>query len=85
VKPKIGAERLCRRVEQAFGQRMNPYVRSNPAAMRAYFDLLDLDEEERRRERCYFLFNLVEYVNWYYLDSAFDRVHEHLALFESAL
>ena len=64
---------------------MNPYVRNNPTTTRACFELLDLNQGERVREHCYFLVNLVEYVNWYYLDGTYDRVREHLVQIESAL
>jgi aminoglycoside phosphotransferase (APT) family kinase protein len=60
--------------------RMNPFVRRSPEAVRTYFALLDLGDEERAREEFCFRFNLVEYVNWYVQGRAVDRVREHLAL-----
>jgi aminoglycoside phosphotransferase (APT) family kinase protein len=60
--------------------RMNPFVRSHPHTEQDYFALLALNPSERRREQTYYLFNLIEYLNWYYLDGEFERVHEHLRL-----
>jgi aminoglycoside phosphotransferase (APT) family kinase protein len=64
--------------------RMNPLVRSNPAATTAYFELLDLNREERAREQTYYLFNLLEYVNWYVQDHRPDGVRDHLTLLGKA-
>jgi hypothetical protein len=59
---------------------MNPFIRTNPQALRDYFIQLQLDTTARKREQTYYLFNLLEYVNWYYLDNEFERMREHLQL-----
>lgn len=60
--------------------RMNLFVRSSAEATATYFSLLDLDDVERAREQTYFLFNLIEYVNWYVLDGSPERVRDHIDL-----
>jgi len=60
--------------------RMNPFIRANPLALRIYFDELKLDVAAREREQTYFLFHLLEYVNWYYLDERFDLVLDQFRL-----
>jgi aminoglycoside phosphotransferase (APT) family kinase protein len=60
--------------------RMNPFVRQEPAARALYFSCLDLTPEERDREETYYLFNLVEYLNWYTLSRMAVKVREHIAL-----
>jgi aminoglycoside phosphotransferase (APT) family kinase protein len=59
---------------------MNPSIRGNPAALRDYFRELAPGAAAREREQTYYLFNLLEYVNWYYLDHEFARVREQLRL-----
>jgi hypothetical protein len=63
---------------------MNPFVRSDPTASAAYFEALDLNPEERAREQTYYLFNLLEYVNWYVQDHRPDGVRNHLTLLGQA-
>ncbi len=60
--------------------RMNPFVRQESAATKAYFALLDLASEAREREQTYYLFNLVEYVHWYARGHFDAKVREHLSL-----
>lgn len=64
--------------------RMNPFIRSfircRPDATHAYFSLLNLGPAEQTREQTYYLFNLVEYVNWYVQANNQERVRDHLAV-----
>ena len=60
--------------------RMNPFVRTDPSAMREYNALLNLTPEEERREAFYYVVNLLEYVNWYFLYGELARVAEQLTL-----
>ncbi|HEX5504419.1 MAG TPA: aminoglycoside phosphotransferase family protein [Thermomicrobiales bacterium] len=60
--------------------RMNLFVRQDPAATRDYFALLDLAPDARECEQTYYLFNLLEYVNWYAQSRDDARVRKHLAL-----
>lgn len=60
--------------------RMNPFIRTNPAAMREYDALLNLTPEEERREAFYYVVNLLEYVNWYFHYGELARVAEQLTL-----
>lgn len=43
--------------------RLNPFIRSSPAAIIAYFDLLTLTPTERTREETFYLVHLIEFVN----------------------
>ena len=55
--------------------RMNPFVRANPSAVQIYraeASTLTLDQE--RREAFYYVVNLLEYVNWYFLYGQIARV-----------
>lgn len=63
--------------------RMNPFVRSSPTALRAFRSLLDLTPEEAADETFYYRFNLLEYVNWYFLQGQLARVQEQLALIKA--
>lgn len=65
--------------------RMNSVIRNDPSALRDYFDLLQLDRVSADRERVYYVFNLVEYVNWYYLEDELDLVRTHLRLIASEI
>jgi len=65
--------------------RINPFVRSNPNAVDLYFSLLNLDRDERMREETYYLFNLVEYVNWYVLDDRPEGVAALMTLLSGIL
>lgn len=58
--------------------RMNPFVSENQRASSAYFDALSLNDEERFREQSYYLFNLLEYINWSVLDRNILRARHHL-------
>lgn len=60
--------------------RMNPIVRSHPSALQEYRSLLNLSVEEARREVFYYGVNLLEYVNWYFLQGELARVHEQITL-----
>jgi aminoglycoside phosphotransferase (APT) family kinase protein len=60
--------------------RMNPFVRTNPAAVQEYRAHLNLSAEEATREAFYYVVNLLEYVNWYFLYGELARVREQLAL-----
>lgn len=60
--------------------RMNPFVRGSPSALHEYRALLNLTPEEARREAFYYVVNLLEYVNWYFLYGELDRVAEQLTL-----
>jgi aminoglycoside phosphotransferase (APT) family kinase protein len=60
--------------------RMNPFVCTNPLAMQEYSALLNLSLEEARREAFYYVVNLLEYVNWYFLYGELPRVQEQLSL-----
>jgi hygromycin-B 4-O-kinase len=60
--------------------RMNPFVRANPAAVDEYRALLNLSPHEARREAFYYVVNLLEYVNWYFLYGEVARVQEQLTL-----
>ena len=62
--------------------RMNPFVRSNPAAVQEYRAHLNLSAEEASREAFYYVVNLLEYVNWYFLYGDLLRVREQLTLIE---
>jgi hygromycin-B 4-O-kinase len=65
--------------------RMNPFVRLNPAAVREYRAHLNLLAEEATREAFYYRVNLLEYVNWYFLQSELGRVQEQLMLIEAEM
>lgn len=60
--------------------RMNPFIRAHPPAIDRYFELLRLSPSGREREHIYYVFHLLEYVNWYYQDHQLDRVQEQLTL-----
>lgn len=60
--------------------RMNPFVRGNSSAVREYNALLNLSPDEARREAFYYVVNLLEYVNWYFLYGELARVTEQLLL-----
>ena len=60
--------------------RMNPFIRTDPLTVKQYFDLLQLAPLEQEREHIYYVFNLLEYVNWYYQDHELGRVKEQLTL-----
>jgi hygromycin-B 4-O-kinase len=60
--------------------RMNPFVRANPAAVQEYRAYLNLSAEEATREAFYYLVNLLEYVNWYFLYGQLGRVEEQIML-----
>jgi aminoglycoside phosphotransferase (APT) family kinase protein len=60
--------------------RMNRFVRANPSVVQEYHEHLSLSAEEATREAFYYLVNLLEYVNWYFLDGELARVHEQLTL-----
>lgn len=62
--------------------RMNPFIDEDPRATVLYFKLLDLGVEERIREQTYYLFNLLEYVNWSIQDHNTQRALHHLTLIE---
>lgn len=65
--------------------RMNPFVRANPSAVQEYCAHLNLSAEEARREAFYYLVNLLEYVNWYFLQGELGRVCEQLTLIEAEM
>lgn len=65
--------------------RMNPLIRSHPAALAKYFSLLKLDAEQCEREETYYLCNLVEYVNWYVIDQRRDGVELMMKLLNQSL
>jgi aminoglycoside phosphotransferase (APT) family kinase protein len=60
--------------------RMNPFVRGNPSALREYSAQLNLSPDETRREAFYYVVNLLEYVNWYFLQGQLGRVQEQITL-----
>ena len=62
--------------------RMNPFVRRDPVTTAAYFALLRLAPAARESEETYYLFNLLEYVNWYAQSGDDAKVREHLALLD---
>jgi hypothetical protein len=65
--------------------RMNPFIRSNAAVVEEYRTILDLNAEEQEREAFYYRFNLLEYVNWYFLQGEWGQVQEQLALTRAEL
>jgi aminoglycoside phosphotransferase (APT) family kinase protein len=65
--------------------RTNPFIRRSPKALSSYFAELKLDTAAREREQTYYLVNLLEYVNWYYVDNEIERVHEQLRLIRHEL
>jgi aminoglycoside phosphotransferase (APT) family kinase protein len=65
--------------------RMNPFVRANPEAIGLYFSLLGLGADGLAREQTYYLFNLVEYVNWYVLDERPEGVRSLMGLLSRIL
>lgn len=65
--------------------RMNPFIRSNAAAVAEYRTLLNLNSEEQAREAFYYCFNLLEYVNWYFLQGEWGQVQEQLDLIRAEL
>jgi aminoglycoside phosphotransferase (APT) family kinase protein len=60
--------------------RMNPFVRANPSAVQIYRSELNLTPDEERCEAFYYVVNLLEYVNWYFLYGEIARVNEQLTL-----
>jgi aminoglycoside phosphotransferase (APT) family kinase protein len=60
--------------------RMNPFVRGNPSAMHEYRSLLNLSPDEARREAFYYVVNLLEYVNWYFLYGELAQSKEQISL-----
>jgi aminoglycoside phosphotransferase (APT) family kinase protein len=65
--------------------RMNPFVRANPSAMREYRSVLNLTHEETTREAFYYCVNLLEYVNWYFLQGELAQVQEQISLIKAEL
>ncbi len=65
--------------------RMNPFIRSNSAAVEEYRRLLNLNAEENEREAFYYCFNLLEYVNWYVLQGEGRQVQEQLDLIRTEM
>lgn len=65
--------------------RMNPFIRTNPSAVQAYRALLNLGPDEAIREAFYYGANLLEYVNWYFLQGQLGRVQEQLSLIAAEL
>jgi hypothetical protein len=64
---------------------MNPFVRSNPSAVQEYDAALNLAPDETRREAFYYVVNLLEYVNWYFLYGELGRVREQITLIEAEM
>jgi aminoglycoside phosphotransferase (APT) family kinase protein len=60
--------------------RMNPFVRANPSAVQVYRAELSLTPDSERREAFYYVVNLLEYGNWYFLYGELARVTEQLTL-----
>lgn len=65
--------------------RMNPFIRSHAPATEEYHALLDLRPDDAEREAFYFAFNLLEYVNWYFLQGELTQAQEQLHLLRTAL
>jgi hypothetical protein len=65
--------------------RMNPFIRSNASAVEEYRTILNLNAEEQEREAFYYRFNLLEYVNWYFLQGEWGQVQEQFALIRAEL
>lgn len=65
--------------------RMNPLIRASSSAIEEYQALLNLNAEESRREAFYYCFNLLEYVNWYFLQGELARVKEQFDLIRTEL
>lgn len=60
--------------------RMNPFIGEDQEATSAYFNLLGLSADEQIQEQTYYLFNLLEYINWSIQDHDTKRARKHLAL-----
>ena len=65
--------------------RINSFIRASPEALDLYFAHLNLTPAEREREETYYLFNLVEYVNWYVLDDRPEGVTALMGLLAEIL
>lgn len=65
--------------------RMNGIIRMSSTFLDLYFLQLGLTEAEAAREQSYYLFNVLEYVNWYVDDENAHRAREHLQILEQEL
>lgn len=65
--------------------RMTPLVQSRPEALAAYRQHVTHSSDDVVREQLYYLINLLEYVNWYFLDGEITSAQTQLTRLSSAL